>query len=200
MASLPKTAWTAASPGLNVALEAPLEPTRAPRQVSGGLCSQDPAGSISWLQEGCVAPEGLPRDSQGSPAIATWSVLRAVPHFAKPGLPDAQREIEEAALRVWGKSAWARAERADVSRRFRGRAVLLQASRKSSPLSTWDGPGGHGKGASSPERTGWASPGRTHRKEARSGKVHPALSHQSHGTPIWPQQPDSRPPEGLVGS
>lgn len=86
------------------------------------------------------------------------------------------------------------------SRRFRGGAVLLQASRKSSPLSTWDGPGGARQRDQQPRENWVGIPGRTHRKEARSGKLHPALSHQSHGTPIWPQQPDSRPPEGLVGS
>lgn len=40
----PKTAWSAASPGLNVALEPPPEPKQAPDRCSGGTLLLGPSG------------------------------------------------------------------------------------------------------------------------------------------------------------
>lgn len=71
------------------------------------------------------------------------------PHFAKHSLPDAQRATRGGHPRGWGQIRLC-GSRADVeSRRFRGRAVLLQASQKSSPRGppcVRGGPRGRGAG------------------------------------------------------
>lgn len=67
-----------------------------------------------------------------------------------------------------------RGESGRESRRFRGGAVLLQATRKSSPLSTWDGPGGHGVGPAAQRELGGHPQGeRAKRKPAQARCTQP---------------------------
>ena len=48
----PKTAWSAASPGLNVALEPPPEPKQAPDRCSGGTLLLGPQGGTQHFLAG----------------------------------------------------------------------------------------------------------------------------------------------------